>query len=108
MTQEFDPLDPHAQEAVHAQDAKTQRLKQEQEISDFNYLMSLPQGRRFMWRLLEKAGVFRSSYSMNGLEMAFKEGNRNLGVMLVAEINEHCPGQYQKMIREQKSGTKRN
>lgn len=103
MTTEFDPLDSHAHDAVKAQDALTQRVKLEQEIEDFKYLMSLVQGRRFMWRLLEDAGVFRTSFSTDALSTAFKEGWRNQGLKLINLINEHCPKQYQQMLREQKS-----
>lgn len=108
MTKEFDPLDTRAHEAATALDAQAQHVKQEQEKADLKYLMSLPQGRRFIWRLLEEAGVFRTSFSTDALEMAFREGCRNQGLKMMTATIEHCPGEYHKMTREQKSGPKRN
>jgi hypothetical protein len=99
---EFNPLDTRAQEAAIKKQAESRRLEQEQEVEDLKYLMGVPVFRRFVWRQLDKAGVFRTSFSTNGLEMAFKEGNRNLGVQLLAEINEHCPERYVQMTKEQK------
>ena len=103
MTKDFDPLDTRASDAAKAEEHLAQRVKQEQEASDLKYLMSLPQFRRFMWRQLEETGMFRTSFSMNGLEMAFREGQRNLGIKLTSELTTHCPNDYSKMQREAKS-----
>lgn len=99
---EFDPLDPRALTEAEKKQAAANKLEREQEVSDFKYLMELPQFRRFAWRLLERAGVFRTSFAMNGLEMAFKEGHRNAGVQLLAEMTELCPNRYLQMIKERK------
>jgi hypothetical protein len=99
---EYDPLDTAAQAAAKEKETEAQRLKREREVEDFKFLMSSVQGRRFVWRMLEKAGVFRSSFSLNGLQMAFSEGNRNLGLMLIGEIHEHCPERYHQMVKEQR------
>lgn len=99
---EFNPLDPRAQAAAEKATAEASKFDREQEIEDFKYLMEQPQGRRFIWRLLERSGVFRTSFSLNGLEMAFREGNRNLGTYYIAELNEHCPNRYVQMIKERK------
>ena len=102
MSREFDPLNERAQQAAAKETETAQQLKRAQEQDDFRYLMSLPQGRRFMWRLLERAGVFRSSFSLNGLEMAHNEGNRNAGLHLLADIQELCPERYTQMLKEAK------
>lgn len=97
---DFDPLDTSAQDATKAKEAEAQRLKREREVADFKWLMANAEGRRFVWRLLEKAGVFRSSFSQNGLQMALNEGQRNQGLMLLSEIHEHCPDRYHQMVKE--------
>lgn len=99
---DYNPLDPQAQAAAQKKSAEAIKLEREREIADLKYLMDQPAGRRFIWKMLERSGVFKSSFSLNGLEMSFKEGNRNSGLYLVAEINEHCPERYVQMIKEHK------
>lgn len=70
------------------------------EVEDIKWLMAHKAGRRFMWRVLEKAGVYRSSFNNSGSITAFNEGQRNIGLMLVAEIQDVTPDQYLAMIKE--------
>lgn len=62
------------------------------------WLMSGPRGRRIVWRALERAGVFRTSYSSDALAMAFAEGARNEGLRLLAAV-QHLP-EYSLMAPE--------
>lgn len=62
-------------------------------------LMSLPAGRRFLWRLLTQSGVFRSSFSPDPLVMAMNEGQRNVGLRVVGAIMAACPEKYLDMMR---------
>lgn len=96
------PFDLEAQEAAKAALDEADRIKRLIEIEDFKWLMAHKQGRRIVWRLLEKYGVFRSSFSVEPLEMAFLEGQRNDGLRLLADIHEHTPDRYVEMLREQK------
>lgn len=96
----FDPLDRQANDAGRAQEADSQKSARFEELEDFKFVMSHQQGRRLMWRLLSKAGVYRTSFSQNGLEMAFREGQRNLGLFLQAEILDACPERHQQMVKE--------
>ena len=75
-------------------------------MEDFKWLMGNKQGRRFVWRLLEKAGVFRTTFRLNN-EMAFLEGMRNMGLILVADIHEICPEKYHIMVKEADDNAKR-
>jgi len=63
-------------------------------------IMSLAPGRRWMCDLLEHCHVFGTSFSLNGLGMAFNEGQREIGLRLILAINEACPDQYVTMMRE--------
>ena len=71
------------------------------EAGDFKWIMSNKRGRRFIWRLLEKAGVFRSSFTGNS-ETFFREGARNIGLQVLAMVHEHTPESYTLMLSEQK------
>lgn len=73
--------------------------EQQRERSDIKWLMSTQGGRRIMWGLLGKAGVFKSSFTGNSTTF-FNEGQRNLGLMYLNLINEVCPDQYVAMAKE--------
>ena len=76
------------------------RLRQETEEADYRCLMSTVQGRRIVWRMLERAGVFRSSFSSDAMAMAFNEGNRNSGLALLATVSNLSPAEYVEMMEE--------
>lgn len=102
-----DPTDLRALETSQAAANEERQRARQIEIDDFRWLMKSKQGRRFVWRMLEQAGMFRTSFSMNGLEMAKNEGQRNVGIMLMAEITTTCPEQYFVMIKEHQEHAER-
>ena len=79
-------------------------LRREQFASDFRWLMGDPRGRRLMHRLLSDMGLYRCTFDSavreSALEMAFREGQKNLGYRIVAQINGTCPEEYFLMMRE--------
>ena len=83
--------------------AETARLARLQEIADLRSVMSNPQGRRFVWRLLEATGVYRSSYTGNA-DTYFREGARNVGLTLIRDVHEHCFDLYVEAMNERKDG----
>lgn len=87
-------------------DEEAQRLRDEQrrrqQVEDFKWLMAHKQGRRLMWRLLSMAGVFRTSMTGNSSTF-FNEGRRDIGLQLMAEINDHSLDAYVLMLKEQKA-----
>ena len=100
----YDPLDIHGQDETSADRGLKDRINRETEEADFKWLMSSKRGRRIIWRLLEQAGVFRSSFSTTAMQMAFNEGNRNNGNRTLALIHTHCPELYPIMLKEQNNG----
>lgn len=67
---------------------------------DIKWLMSSPRGRRLAWWLLEKAGVNRTSFSNSGSVMAYNEGRRTMGLMVLADIISVTPDRYMEMLQE--------
>jgi hypothetical protein len=96
----YDPLDLRGQEEAKEELNERTKLTLQVEQDDFKWLMSSKRGRRIMWRLLEKTGVYRSSFTGNS-ETFFREGMRNVGLMLMAQVNEFSPDQYSMMLKEQ-------
>lgn len=108
MPKEFDPTDIDAQQVAQAQQLEAGRLRRDQECEDFKWLMQDRRGRRVVWRLLDKAGVFRTSFNVpNAMQVSFNEGQRNLGLLLLAEIQELCPDKFHLMTKEAKDDAKR-
>jgi len=105
MSQNYDPLDLRGQERDRADKELRERLDRQNEEADVKWLMSQRRGRRMVWRLLHQAGVFRSSFSTNAMQMAFAEGMRDRGVRLLDLIHEACPEQYHVMMKERNERT---
>ena len=96
----YDPLDIRGQEKAKAERELRDRLDYETEGEDIKWLMSDKRGRRVLWRLMDRAGVFRSSFNTNALAMAFAEGERNYGLRLMYRIHKLCPNLYPVMMKE--------
>jgi hypothetical protein len=97
----FDPLDLRGQEKAQADNSERNKLALFTEQEDFKWLMGNKRGRRIMWRLLERTGMYRSSFTGNS-ETFFREGMRNVGLSLLAQVHEITPDQYAVMLKEQK------
>lgn len=100
MAADYDPTDLLAEADRDAERAKNADQEKEQEARDWQFLLGDARGRRVVWRLLEKAGVFRVSFVPDAMQLAFNEGNRNLGLMVQAKVIEHAPGAYLEMLKE--------
>ena len=96
-----DPTDLRGQERHREDVEQARKVERDQEKADFAWLMSDKRGRRFIWRMLETTGVYRSSFTGNS-ETFFREGARNVGLKLIADIHEFAPDAYPMMLEEQR------
>lgn len=76
------------------------KLSAAQEAEDFGWLMGDAHGRRIVYGMLTRAGIWRSSYNDSPLAMAFAEGRRNEGLTLLNTVMKHSKLEYQTMIAE--------
>ena len=85
-------------------------IERDQELEDIRAFMGTISGSRFILRLLNVTGPYRSTFDADALRMAFLEGNRNFGCRIVADLLEACPELYVRLIAEQniKSQLKEN
>lgn len=90
--------------STRARRAKDKRDEQKQEVRaealDMVELMELRSGRNIVHRLLSQAGVFRTTFAVDPYQTAFNEGQRNLGLMLIADVMRYTPEQYALMLKE--------
>jgi len=81
---------------------RNQHNDNQAEIKDLRATMSTSSGRRTIWNLLSRCGVFQSCFSIDSNVMSFKEGKRDIGLNYMALLHEHCHDDYLKMEHEQK------
>lgn len=98
---DFDPTDLELEDTI-AEGQKAAAMRQQQfEINDLQWLMGNKRGRRIVWRLLEQAGVHRLSFEPSSDSVtAFREGQRNFGLRLLALVQGHCSEGYVTMLQE--------
>lgn len=96
----YDPLDLKAQERGKSDKDMQARLLRETEEADIRWLMNSKRGRRIVWRLLDYAGVFRSSFAHSAMQMAFSEGYKNYGLRVLTMVHAQCPELYPQMMKE--------
>ena len=82
-----------------------EKLQRERELNDLRFILSTDQGRRTMWRYLELCGVYKSSFTGSS-ETFFLEGQRNIGLKIIADIMESDPEAYIKMQKTNKENNK--
>ena len=92
-----------------AEDRKRQSVLSERHDADLVWLMCQREGRRFIWRLLQSCRLYETSLA--GTSAAFfREGERNVGLRVLADIVRLCPDLHARMAIEfaARSSTKEN
>jgi hypothetical protein len=74
------------------------RIK-DREVEDLKKLLSIPEGRRYIWKLMSSAGVFRTSFTGNSTTF-FNEGKREIGLMVISEVMAASPTAFAQMQNE--------
>lgn len=77
-------------------------------VADFRWLMESPRGRRLVLRLLERTALFRTSVRRGvltdePLDLAFAEGQKDIGYRVFGLIQSVCPEKYALMIEEKRT-----
>lgn len=104
---DIDPLDIDEQEAAETRREEATRLQRSIEVDDLKWLMGDKRGRRFVARLLNKAGVLAVDFTPDAMVVAFREGRRSLGVELMQETTEHTLDDYNRMTKEYQAWVKK-
>lgn len=107
MNDELDNINPGDQEsrAIQARNAR-KKLRDE---GDIRRVLDTVEGRRMIWKLLEKSGIAQISFvedDPGGRKTAFKEGQRNIGNSVWQDILRVAPEKFTMMQRENVSDFK--
>jgi hypothetical protein len=98
-----DDLEPEELDAIVEQAHVARR---EREQADLKAVMSTPEGRRVIHRILyDLAGVKRLGWSVDHATTSFYAGARNLGLQLLDELNKSCRGLVRIMDAENDDDT---
>ncbi len=74
-------------------------LDKQQQLSDLQKVMATKEGRRFVWRLLDEANIFRSCFTGNS-QTFYLEGRREFMLPFYQDIMNACPEQFYLAQRE--------
>jgi hypothetical protein len=100
---DVDPADarlgPAAQGAKIEEKRKKQADREALRIDGLKQILQSKNGRIYLWDLLAKCGVNRTSFTGNSGTF-FKEGERNIGLQVQADIVKFFPDQYVAMLKE--------
>lgn len=87
-------------EAAADEAAQADRVARQQQVDDLKWLMAHAAGRRFVTRLLEETGLFRTSFHTSGSVMSLNEGRKQVGYFLQSELVATTPEAYLKLLKE--------
>lgn len=79
------------------------KFQRRQEMADLRELLSTPAGRRFFWRYLTYTGVYQISFTGSS-ETFFREGRRDVGLKMLADITEADPDGFILLMQENRKG----
>lgn len=91
MNNSKDKINPEEVRAKAKTEAEFNRLN---ELGDIRIVLSTKSGKKFVKRILDKAGIFSQSFCRTESDKtAFNEGRRALGLWLLSELTEAEPKQ---------------
>lgn len=96
------PFDASDKNAVQKRTADAKR-KEAKRLNGLKQLCDSADGRAWLWELLKACGFSRTSFSPEPATMAFREGERNVALRILAEISRVSPDTYLKMQKENSS-----
>lgn len=81
--------------ATTEQELKQQQTHQDVErlkyLRDLHAVMSTPEGRRIMWKLIADTHAFHNPMTLKSLEMYWRAGKRDVGLRFYNDIQEAAP-----------------
>lgn len=83
-------------EAV-ARAGEREELAEEQALADMRAVLDTPEGRRVLRALVAFCGVFHTTFTGNS-ETFFKEGGRNVGLKILADVRIAAPQHYMALV----------
>ena len=93
-------IDVYGIDEANNESQKEYQKRRARDIDDLQKILRLPEGRRFLLKILTESGMFHASFSLNSMTTAFNEGKRDIGLWLLKDIDEAEPRAYPQMVSE--------
>lgn len=90
------------------QQRRIARVKRRDQLALLARVMAEPAGREWFYDILSACHQFSTSFATNALSMAFREGERNVGLRLVGDLTEASPDLYLQMLKEVTNANRNN
>ena len=97
--QPFDANDPDAVRQRRESSKRTEEAR----IRGLRVILASTDARTWLWDLLGSTGLYKSSFTGNS-QTFFLEGQRNIGLMIQADIVKHSPDALLSMMKEHADG----
>jgi hypothetical protein len=72
--------------------------KDERERNELAEVLQLEQGQAFVMRLLSRCGVYRATFSNSHAESSFADGQRDIGLWVLEQIQSIDPEMYATLL----------
>src|SRR3974390_1579375 len=99
-----DPYETPEEKRARRRARKLERQIEARDDAVIQNLLHTPGGRAWTRELLVRCHVFAPSYTGDAMGTAFKEGERNIGLILLQAIMHAAPEAYIQMMKEQGNG----
>lgn len=100
MTEQTDTSDPKQVKAA-IKDAKQRDLLSKIGLRN---MMQSEEGRAWLFKFLSTTNAFTNAFSTDPLVMSFRCGEINIGLQLIADMNEVSPELYLLTLKENQNG----
>jgi hypothetical protein len=81
------------------------KKRRERDLGDIRKILGIPEGRRFVWRVLDEAKIFAGSFTGTS-QTFFNEGRRDIGLFILKDVMEAKPDAFLRMFQEHNSEAK--
>ena len=85
---------------------EAQRRAHQKEINDVRMILKTPEGRRYIWRLWSKCGIFRNPFHPNSNQHSLNSGRMSIGQEILADVNEANVSAFAQIQQEHISALK--
>lgn len=79
---------------------EAEQFMSDERLNDWRIVLSTPEGRRVIWRVLEQCNTNKSVFAIDHGTISYRAGWQDAGHYVLAEINEADPRAFLRMIEE--------
>ena len=97
----------NASDRLKVKDAKKrEKLEADNQVNEMKKVLDTLEGRRVLWRIMEFCGLFENRWVPNSARVSYDQGQRNVGLYVLAKVQEADVEKYFEMMREKEERTK--